>query len=402
MHGCRSVPCGKWRKSDRTAILNVQASVARVLHLDTETQQSANQVEKELSSRFISYTGEEVAKMEPLTFDQVIPALPPEGHGGSISILDWTKGRTRSFLTKPAECVVLDEGQKLPKLQAKVHIVAEDRVSVANLLVERNICAWVELESVFKFRGTMVLNGMFGVAKGSQLDDGRRHLRVIMNLIPSNSIMSQLTGCVHELPGISQYMSITLGENETLSLCQSDMTSAFYLFELPKQWRPFLAFNLVVDGREIGKTWGRQYALACCVLPMGWASAVSVMQEARQLMLERHGLPNSARVTRTRPLPVWVTAVLGEPKERQKAWFHVYLDNFFAGERTFLGEKEVAEVHEPAEAAWNAAGVVSSGKKRVHQLLKNWELTCLGLHNSWVLQVNGSSSWSSLLACCFL
>ena len=91
-----------------------------------------------------------------------------------------------------------------------------------------------------------------------------------------------------------------------------------------------------------------------------------------------------------------------EPKERQKAWFHVYLDNFFAGERTFLGEKEVAEVHEPAEAAWNAAGVVSSGKKRVHQLLKNWELTCLGLHNSWVLQVNGSSSWSSLLACCFL
>ena len=76
MHGCRSVPCGKWRKSDRTAILNVQASVARVLHLDTETQRSANQVEKELSSRFISYTGEEVAKMEPLTFDQVIPALP--------------------------------------------------------------------------------------------------------------------------------------------------------------------------------------------------------------------------------------------------------------------------------------------------------------------------------------
>ena len=301
MHGCRGAPRGRWRKSDETALFNVQASVERILRKDTEITRSAAQVEKELSNRFVTYTGEEVAKMEPLTFDQVFPALPPMGHGGSIPILEWTKGRTRTFLNRPSDCVASDCGQKLPKLQAKVHIVETDRMKVAALLVSRNICSWVELDSVFKYRGTTVLNGMFGVAKSATLDDSRPHLRVIMNLIPSNSVMEQLTGCVHELPGITQYMSITLGPDETLRLCQSDMTSAFYLFALPPQWRPYLAFNLVVDGADIGRVVGTQYALACGVLPMGWASAVSVMQEASQLLLDRHGLPRDAMVTRTRP-----------------------------------------------------------------------------------------------------
>ena len=95
------------------------------------------QVEKELSNRFFTYTGEEVAKMEPLTFDQVFPALPPVGHEGSIPILEWTKGRTRTFLNRPSDCVASDCGQKLPKLQAKVRIVETDRMKVAALLVSR-------------------------------------------------------------------------------------------------------------------------------------------------------------------------------------------------------------------------------------------------------------------------
>ena len=190
-----------------------------------------------------------------------------------------------------------------------------------------------------------------------------------MNLIPSNAVMVQLTGCVQELPGISQYMSLTLSEDESLCLSQSDMTAAFYLFGLPPQWRNFLAFNLVVDGKEVQLEEGVPYALACCVLPMGWASAVSVMQEASQLLLERHGLPRSQQVLRSRPLPPWLTAVLGEAKDSRRAWFHVYLDNFFAGERVCKGDsaKEVSWVHEEAEKAWNTAGVLSSEKKKVSQ-----------------------------------
>ena len=112
----------------------------------------------------------------------------------------------------------------LPKLQAKVHVKDGDLMQVASLLVERNICAWVEWDSVLEYRGQKVFNGLFGVAKSAKLSDGRPHLSVIMNLIPSNPVLHQLTGCVKELPSITQYMSLLLEEGETLSLCQSDMT----------------------------------------------------------------------------------------------------------------------------------------------------------------------------------
>ena len=74
---------------------------------------------------------------------------------------------------------------------------------VANLLVERGICDWVLLEHVLQYRGQKVLNGLFGVAKSATLPDARPHLRVIMNLIPSNAVMVQLTGSAQEVPGIT-------------------------------------------------------------------------------------------------------------------------------------------------------------------------------------------------------
>ena len=230
LHGCRSPPVGCWRKIDATAVSSVRAAVQRSLRLDSPAERSSESVEKELSSRFVSYTGEEVPKMEVLTKDQIAPALQPAEHGGSIDILDWTKGRTRSFLVNPSGCLASDEGQLLPKLQAKVHIAPNEKMSVASLLIERNICQWIELEEVISFRGDKVLNGMFGLAKGARLEDGRSHLRLIMNLIPSNSVFLQLTGCVQQLPAVTQYLSVMLEEGESLKMCQNDMTSAFYLF----------------------------------------------------------------------------------------------------------------------------------------------------------------------------
>ena len=410
LHGCRGAPRGRWRKCDLVALLNIEASVQRVLRLDHEAGRTAAEVEKELKNRYVTYTGEEVPKMESLSFEQIFPALPPEGHGGSISVLEWTKGRTRTFLNRPSECIAPDEGQSLPKLQARVHIQEGDRMRVAELLVKRKICDWVELDHVMEYRGQKVLNGLFGVAKAATLPDSRPHLRVIMNLIPSNSVMIQLAGSVQELPSISQYMSLTLSEDESSSLAQSDMVSAFYLFALPPQWKSFLAFNLVEDGSAIGKVKGRKYALACCVLPMGWSSAVSVMQEISQQLLERHGFSRAQQVLRTRPLPSWMTSVMEEAGAQHKAWFHVYLDNFFAGEKVKKGSQalEVEKVHQDAEAACSSAGVLSSEKKRIRgapaveelganldgvsqlvgasagRLLRLLQTTCLLLSRTWI------------------
>ena len=359
---------GRWRSWEKRVILTLRKSVKRTLSQDGTVERSVGQVEKELSSRFLSYTGEEIPKLEILSIAQVEPSLPPVSHGGAINARDWVEGRTKKFLEHPEACVrEVGDDEGLPKLQARVHIDSEDRVGLAKLLVDRGICGWTEESQVFRFNGEKVLNGMFGVPKPSTLSDGRPVLRLIMNLIPSNAVMQQMQGSVMELPMVTQYLSITLEEDEKLLMSQSDMTAAFYLFGLGEAWMRYLCFNLVVDGSEIGMTGGKSFYLSCKVLPMGWSSAVSVMQEISQNLLFCFGLPREQQVRKTRGLPLWLCNTMRKSCKEKRSWWHIYLDNFFAGEKCKKGEKadESSALHAAAENAWARTGVISSEKKRI-------------------------------------
>ena len=66
------------------ALKNLQASTKRVLNDGVNLDRDALAAEKELSTRFVSYSGEELPKMQILTIAGAKPALPPESHGGSI------------------------------------------------------------------------------------------------------------------------------------------------------------------------------------------------------------------------------------------------------------------------------------------------------------------------------
>ena len=89
-------------------------------------------------------------------------ALPPKDRGGSIDVIDWVNGRTKSFLLNPSDCVLSEEEVKEVKLQAKVHLVDSDRLRLSCELVARRVCDWVEENDVFLFKKEKVLNGMFG------------------------------------------------------------------------------------------------------------------------------------------------------------------------------------------------------------------------------------------------
>ena len=229
------------------------------------------------------------------------------------------------------------------------------------------------------YRFQKVLNGLFGVAKSSQLEDGRSVLRVIMNLIPSNASMVQLKGGVKDLPQITQYLSLVLEQGEILQISQADITAAFYLFGLPMRWMRYLCFNLKFSGAEIGKEKNKEFYLACGVLPMGWASAVSVMQEVSEGLLLHGGLPRNPQIRRTKPLPAWLVECIKKGEASSQAWWHVYLDNFFSGEKVRIGEtsSRAKELHEAAEKVWQEVGVISSEKKRVLQVTRAEELGAL-------------------------
>ena len=356
----------------------VRETIKRMLAADVNLVRSPADAEKELSARYISYTGEEIPKMQVIGFEQVRAALPPESHGGSIDSCLLVCDGTKRFLNFPEDALIDDPPLDIP-LRAKVHVKEHERFQLAELLVKRRICVWVEETEVLQVRGSKVLNGLFAVGKGATLPTGEEIQRLIMNLVPSNSVLKQAQGATSDLPAITQYLSLVMDGNQQLAFYQSDMSSAFYLFRIPAAWNRMLCFDLSFDGALLGLAEGTRYFLGCNVIPMGWASAVSIMQEIADRLTVIGRLPEGHKVRKTAPLPWWLVDVIQQGKTTNKAWYHVYLDNFCAMERVdgvpdgLGGEK----LHQRLEESWKSAGVLSSVKKKVVGAAKVQELGAL-------------------------
>ena len=90
-----------------------------------------------------------------------------------------------------------------------------------------------------------------------------------------------------------------------------DLQSAFNLFAAPAQSLPYFAYSKKVEGAAFRLQAGTLVRPALAVIPMGWHSAVGLVQEAvRTLMFER------LSVEKGTPLPASDTKAI------------VYLDNF--------------------------------------------------------------------------
>lgn len=368
---------GRWTQLERSAAASLREAVLRKGVDDvTRPALTLGQWQKEMSGKQVGYSGEEVSVCHSLSWDQILPALPPEEHGGCIDALEWVGDRTRNFLLNPHLLLKDPESVQLPKMPGRVHMVDGDRRRIANELVRRGVCHWIPLSEVYSVRGVKVLNGLFGVEKPSKLDDGRAILRCIMNLTGSNSTQLQLEGGTDTLPGITSWLSLVVDNGEVIETFQSDMSSAFYLFRLPRCWLRYLSFNVVYPGNEVGFSSNAEVALACGVIPMGWHNSVGVMQEISENLLKRSTISPLNQVVRGRSLPCWFSDILAHSTEEDKFWWHIYLDNFCAGERLEMSAEAVKAnlCHQAAESAWAEAGVVSSKSKRVSAARKTTEL----------------------------
>ena len=205
-------PCkeGKWSAAERRAVRAIGSGVNRLLghgraHLPVDPD-----LDRELRSRKINYQGEEVGVCHRLTLEQVLPSLPPKGHGGSINALDFVSRHTQELLLNPSRSILEDDGRSLPRMKGIIHADDCEMQLIADELVERGVCQWIGSDDVAVYRGKKVLNGLFGVEKGSKLDNGKPVLRLIMNLVSSNATMRQVTGAVESLPSITSWMSTVL------------------------------------------------------------------------------------------------------------------------------------------------------------------------------------------------
>lgn len=130
---------------------------------------------------------------------------------------------------------------------------------------------------------------MFGVSKG-EFHNGFEVRRLIMNLIPFNSICRTLDGDIATLPSWAGMTALQL-HPEDLVVSSEDVRCFFYIFRVPVEWWPFLCFNKPLPPSLCPSVGGRYY-LCSTVLPMGFKNSVSIAQHVHRVIV-RNSLSSS-------------------------------------------------------------------------------------------------------------
>ena len=271
----------------------------------------------------ISYQGEIVEKGQRLTLDQVLPGPPPEGYGASLPLVELCEGEVREKLLNLLGNILPDEEmpQEIPRPQ--IHATRQEWEKIAAERYKRGLVKTVEAPVLVRDR--FLVNGSFGVVKpGKFLDDERPILRLIMDFRGTNAATRVLEGDVRSLTGAPALQHVVLPAGKVIRMSADDLVSAFYLFALPPGWPEMMTFAEKVQWRSLGFDREGETYFGAAVLPMGWASAVGVLQHARRRLALRSplqgggGLLGQCEIRRDSVFP--------NLEEEDKLW-SLYLDD---------------------------------------------------------------------------
>ena len=392
LHGCQP-PFPKRRGGIpvKQCLNSLRDRVERFLLQSVSCPLTAHDVWLEVSSKQVNYSGEEVATAQTISLEQILPSLPPRGHGGSVELSPLLEGRTRFLIDHPLEVVLGDGKPKVAKNVAKVHIGAGEEPQIFKTLYERGVVDFVPENEVFSDSDGKFLSGLFGVPKpGKFTASGKPILRLIMNLIPINQALEVILGDIAELPSATMWQQLVLTEDDMVTVSQADMASAFYLFRLPVAWLPYLCFNFRLSKDQVGLPGSGWVYPSCRVLPMGWASSVGIMQMASRELIKRAGTLPGDELRKQGSIPPWFvdwsrSVPLGN------TWWQVYLDNFMSAEvaRGMVSEEKDRELHLQAVTSWGNHGVLCAADKHVYS---STVATELGVQINSPLGVMGASA----------
>ena len=218
-----------------------------------------------------------------------------------------------------------------------------------------------------------MLNGLFGVQKsGRDLPDGRPAQRLIMDLRATNAVLKIIAGNIATLAGASAFTSVVVEGGKVITISGE---SSFYLFKMPAEWLPYLAFERSVSWRALGIEKDGVTFLSAGVLPMGFSSSVGLMQHVHQ-RLALWGSPCGAKLQRAldiRKDRVW--PFLGEDSP---VWV-LYLDdstflNVLEGEVAKRLEGKPPQEQDMLRKAYQFWGVPFNAKKATEQVLSTERL----------------------------
>lgn len=102
-----------------------------------------------------------------------------------------------------------------------------------------------------------------------------------------NSVTEIVTGDVRSLAGSPSLRHVVLPAGKVIRMSADDLVAAFYLFRLPAEWSRLMCFASKVAWRCLGIDRDGAVYVGATVLPMGWSSAVGILQHAHRRLALR-------------------------------------------------------------------------------------------------------------------
>jgi len=279
-----------------------------------------------VKNRQLDYSGGEVTTALPLRLEELLPGLPDAGVAGSLCAVQAASGGIREWVLQPEMTLKPRELWPSQIPRARINATRLEWYRICEVLFQRGIIETIPYDSIFKVGGTPVLNGAFAVEKRGRAGAGQtRVTRLIMNFVPTNAYQRLMRGDLDTLASSTAWCQLVLKKDEVLLWSGDDQKGAFYAWQLPAAWRPFMAFRWPVPGHYVGSGRSMEF-VASRVIPMGWIQAVSLFQHLhRQLGMAPvpHGAGHEEELEwrRDRPAP--------QRSEGQTTEFvQFYLDDF--------------------------------------------------------------------------
>ena len=272
--------------------------------------------EKFFQVKGVDYKGDEVMCAKTISWESVSPALPLEVGGVALSSvvelgsLHYVQNFS-SFLLDPEDQVYV----KPPR----VMVEADDWEPLCRNLLTRGIFDRVYESEVYHVQGRPLLNGLFGVSKQEFTSQGVEVMRIVMNLIPVNSVVRCLDSDISTLPTWSGVSPLELMVDDDLIVSSEDVRCFFYIFRIPQDWFPYMCFNRPLPDSLAGDRPGKWFPCSA-VLPMGFKNSVALAQHIHRMLAKKAvakmggGMEMEMRKDR--------------PFSSSNPLFRIYLDNF--------------------------------------------------------------------------
>ena len=267
----------------------------------------------------VDYHGEEIQLARPLIWKSLELALPMEV--GQLCLRDHCSDGVLHFIDN-FEHYLMNESDMLPPKTPRVICDPEEWEMVAPGLVQRGLCKVVRESELYHIHGKPLLNGMFAVSKQEWVDNVEV-TRLIMNLVPLNSISRPLEADTCTLPSITALGGMFLEEDEVILTSCEDVKCFFYLFRTPEAWFRFMGFGMEAPKSITPLDFNGEKGFLCAtVLPMGYLNSVGVAQHIHRNVVRRS--MGSLRP----PLGGELELRRDKPFSQASEVVRVYLDNF--------------------------------------------------------------------------